>query len=166
MLLWGVNWPMMKMALAELNFWVFRSYCIASRPALVCCFQPEARRPRSRCCCASTGGACLVCALCNVAAWNILSAAALTMLPSGRAGWPTPCRSWVVLLSQVFLGEVLTFANRRDQHRHGRHRALAGGRVPGAAAPVAALMMMVASACSGVGIVLFKGFRISSRPPP
>ena len=29
-LLWGVNWPMMKMALAELNFWVFRSYCIAA----------------------------------------------------------------------------------------------------------------------------------------
>ena len=27
-ILWGVNWPMMKMVLAELDFWVFRTYCI------------------------------------------------------------------------------------------------------------------------------------------
>ena len=27
-ILWGVNWPMMKMVLAELDFWVFRTYCV------------------------------------------------------------------------------------------------------------------------------------------
>ena len=158
-LLWGVNWPMMKMALAELNFWVFRSYCIAAGLLWFVAFNLKRgiplKLPREH------WGRMLVCALCNVAAWNILSAAALTMLPSGRAGvlaYTMPL--WVVLLSRVFLGEVLT-PSRIAAISIGmggialllvdEFQALRG-------APVAALMMVASGLLWAVGIVLFKGF--------
>lgn len=158
-LLWGVNWPMMKMALAELNFWVFRSYCIAAGLLWFVAFNLKRgvplTLPREH------WGRMLVCALCNVAAWNILSAAALTMLPSGRAGvlaYTMPL--WVVLLSRVFLGEALT-ASRIAAISVGmggialllvdEFQALRG-------APVAALMMVASGLLWAVGIVLFKGF--------
>lgn len=99
-LLWGVNWPMMKMALAELNFWVFRSYRIAAGLLWFVAFNVQ--RGCLSHCLAKHWGRMFVCALCNVAAWNILSAAALTMLPSGRVGvlaYTMPL--WVVLLSRV-----------------------------------------------------------------
>ena len=158
-LLWGVNWPMMKMALAELNFWVFRSYCIAAGLLWFVAFNLKRgvplTLPREH------WGRMLVCALCNVAAWNILSAAALTMLPSGRAGvlaYTMPL--WVVLLSRVFLGEVLT-PSRIAAISIGmggialllvdEFQALRG-------APVGALMMVASGLLWAVGIVLFKGF--------
>ena len=82
--LWGVNWPMMKMALAELNFWVFRSYCVLAGLAWFLGYNLLAgvslKVPREH------WARLAICALCNVAGWNILSAAGLNMLPSGRAG--------------------------------------------------------------------------------
>ncbi|MBL8309174.1 MAG: DMT family transporter [Burkholderiales bacterium] len=158
-LLWGVNWPLMKMALAELDFWVFRSYCVI---AGLCWFVGY---------CVSRGVSLKLpreywlrmgfCALCNVAAWNILSAAALRALPSGRAGvlaYTMPL--WVVLLSRFFLGEALT-ATRVAALSIGmggiglllidEMNALRG-------APVAALMMVASGLLWAVGIVLFKGF--------
>lgn len=158
-LLWGVNWPMMKMALAELDFWVFRSYCIAAGLLWFAGFNlgrgVSLALPREHWLRMS------VCALCNVAAWNILSAAALSLLPSGRAGvlaYTMPL--WVVLLSRVFLGEALT-----------RPRVIAiSVGMSGIAlllidefqalrgAPLAALMMVASGLLWAVGIVLFKGF--------
>ncbi len=158
-LLWGVNWPMMKMALAELNFWVFRSYCIAAGLLWFVAFNLQRGVPLSLP--REHWGRMFVCALCNVAAWNILSAAALTMLPAGRAGvlaYTMPL--WVVLLSRVFLGERLT-ASRIAAISIGmggialllvdEFQALRG-------APAAALMMIASGLLWAVGIVLFKGF--------
>jgi drug/metabolite transporter (DMT)-like permease len=106
---WGINWPIMKLAMAELDFWVFRTYCVLAGLAWFLGYNlkagvslavPRALWPRLA-----------ASALCNVAGWNILSAAGLSMLPSGRAGilaYTMPL--WLVLLSRVFLGEALTWA--------------------------------------------------------
>ena len=156
---WGMNWPIMKLAMAELDFWVFRTYCLIAGfiwflaynlKAGVSLAVPRALWPRL-----------VASALCNVAGWNILSAAGLNMLPSGRAGilaYTMPL--WLVLLSRVFLGEALTWA---------RMIALTLGMTGIAlllvdefhtlqSAPVGALLMVASGFVWAFGIVLFKGF--------
>jgi drug/metabolite transporter (DMT)-like permease len=157
--LWGVNWPMMKMTLAELDFWVFRTYCIAAGLAWFLGYNllrgvslrvPRAWWPRLA-----------VSALCNIAGWNLLSAAGLNLLPSGRAGilaYTMPL--WVILISRFMLGEALTRL---------RLIAITLGMTGIAlllmdevhtlkSAPVGALLMVAAGLVWAVGIVLFKGF--------
>jgi len=158
-LLWGVNWPMMKLALAELDFWVFRSYCVVAGLTWFLGYNLKAgvslAVPRRY------WGRMVACALCNVAGWNILSAAGLGLLPSGRAGilaYTMPL--WVVLLSRWFLGEALT---RR------RVTAITLGMIGIGlllvdefqtlkTAPVGALLMVASGLVWAFGIVLFKGF--------
>ncbi len=155
--LWGINWPMMKMALAELDFWVFRTYCIAAGFSWFLAYNLATKTslmiPREY------WGRVLVCALCNVAGWNILSAAGLSLLPSGRAGllaYTMPL--WVVLLSRPVLGEPLTMA---------RIAAISLGMLGVAmllidefaalkAAPVGALLMVASGFVWAFGIVLTK----------
>ncbi len=157
--LWGVNWPMMKMALAELDFWVFRAYCIAAGLFWFVGYNLKAgislALPRE------FWGRMLVCALCNVAGWNILSAAGLALLPSGRAGilaYTMPL--WVVLLSRFMMGETLTKL---------RLTAITLGMAGIAlllvdefqtlkTAPVGALLMVGAGLVWAIGLVMFKGF--------
>lgn len=158
-LLWGVNWPMMKLVLVEMDFWVFRTYCVMAGLAWFVAYNLKAgislTLPREH------WRRMLVCALCNVAGWNILSAAGLGMLPSGRAGilaYTMPL--WVVLLSRWFLGETLTRM---------RIAAITLGMTGIAlllvdefqtlkTAPVGALLMIGSGLVWAVGIVLFKGF--------
>ncbi len=158
-ILWGVNWPMMKMTLAELDFWVFRTYCLAAGLFWFVGYNLKAgitlRLPRQY------WGRMLICALCNVAGWNILSAAGLNMLPSGRAGilaYTMPL--WVVLLSRFMMNEALTKL---------RLTAITLGMAGIAlllvdefqtlkTAPVGALLMVGAGLVWAIGIVLFKAF--------
>ena len=157
--IWGINWPLMKMALSELDFWVFRSWCIAA--GLLWFIAYDLRRgvplalPRAH------WGRMLLSALCNVSAWNILSAAALTMLPSGRAGvlaYTMPL--WVVLLSRVVLGERLTVWRivAISIGMAGIALLLADEFQMLRGAPVGALLMIVSGFLWAVGIVVFKGF--------
>jgi drug/metabolite transporter (DMT)-like permease len=158
-LLWGVNWPMMKMALAELDFWVFRTWCIAAGFTWFLAYNLKTNTslmiPREY------WARMFVCAMCNVAGWNILSASGLSLLPSGRAGllaYTMPL--WVVLLSRPFLGEALTLR---------RIAAIALGMSGVAlllideftalkAAPVGALLMVASGFVWAFGIVLTKRF--------
>lgn len=158
-LLWGVNWPMMKMALAELDFWVFRTWCIGAGIVWFLAYHlktntpfsiPRAHWPRLA-----------VCALCNVAGWNLLSASGLSMLPSGRAGilaYTMPL--WVVLLSRFLLNDALSKT---------RIAAIAIGMLGIAlllveevnalrAAPIGALLMIASGFVWAFGIILTKGF--------
>jgi drug/metabolite transporter (DMT)-like permease len=158
-LLWGLNWPMMKMALNELDLWVFRTWCICAGctwflgyhiKARISLAVPRQYWPRL-----------VVAALCNVAGWNLLSASGLSMLPSGRAGvlaYTMPL--WVVLLSRFMLNDPLT--NKRIA-------AIAIGMLGIAlllidefnalkAVPVGAMFMVASGFVWAFGIILTKGF--------
>ncbi len=158
-ILWGVNWSMMKMALAELDVWVFRTYCVLAGLAWFIAYNlitgvslkvPREYWPRL-----------VASALCNVAGWNILSSVGLNLLPSGRAGilaYTMPL--WVVLLSRFFLGEALTRTRliAITLGMSGIGLLLIDEVHTLKSAPVGALLMVAAGLVWAVGIVLFKGF--------
>lgn len=104
---WGLNWPMMKLALAEIPVWSFRGVCTASGAAglfLIALMGKQAIRiPPGQ------GRALVTTSLFNVTAWNVLIGYGLTMLPSGRTAiiaYTMPL--WTVLLSRWVLNERLT----------------------------------------------------------
>lgn len=158
-ILWGVNWPMMKMALAELDFWVFRTYCIAAGLLWFVGYNLRAgitlSLPREY------WGRMLICALCNVAGWNIFSAAGLALLPSGRAGilaYTMPL--WVVLLSRFMMNEALTKSRLTaiTLGMTGILLLLVDEFQTLKSAPIGALLMVGAGLVWAIGIVMFKRF--------
>lgn len=104
---WGMNWPLMKLALVEIPVWTFRGLCVASgaiglfiiaRAGSLQTRVPKGQWPRLA-----------VTAICNVTMWNLLIGYGLTLLPSGRTAilaYTMPL--WVVLLSTFVLHEKLT----------------------------------------------------------
>jgi drug/metabolite transporter (DMT)-like permease len=104
---WGLNWPMMKLTLADIPVWTFRGLCVASgtiglfiiarttgQPTRV----PAGQWPRLT-----------VTAIANVTMWNVLIGYGLLLLPSGRTAilaYTMPL--WTVLLSRFVLHENLT----------------------------------------------------------
>jgi drug/metabolite transporter (DMT)-like permease len=104
---WGLNWPMMKMALAEIPVWTFRGACTATGAAglfLIAWFgRQQIRVPKDQ------WRILIATSLCNVTAWNVFIGYGLTMLPSGRTAiiaYTMPL--WTVLLSRWVLHERLT----------------------------------------------------------
>ena len=104
---WGLNWPMMKLALVDIPVWTFRGLCIASgaiglfiiaRAGRQQTAVPAGQWPRLA-----------VTAIANVTMWNVLIGYALLLLPSGRTAilaYTMPL--WTVLLSRFVLREKLT----------------------------------------------------------
>ncbi len=104
---WGLNWPMMKMTLAELPVWTFRGLCVASGAIglfIIARVSGQAIRvPRDQ------WGRLIVVSICNVTLWNVLIGYGLRMLPAGRSAilaYSMPV--WAVLLSVFILDEKLT----------------------------------------------------------
>jgi drug/metabolite transporter (DMT)-like permease len=158
-LFWGLNWPMMKMALSELPVWSFRAACVSTgaiglfaiaRAGGLAVRVPQGQWPRL-----------LVTAFFNISLWNVLVAYGLSQLPSGRSAilaYTMPV--WVVLLSTFVLRESLT-----------RRRLLGLALGMGAivlllgnelatlkAAPVGALLVLAAALSWSVGTVLMKRY--------
>jgi drug/metabolite transporter (DMT)-like permease len=104
---WGLNWPMMKMALAELPVWTFRGVCCASGAIglfLIARLGGHTIRVPD-----GQWRQLLLTSLCNVTAWNVFIGYGLTMLPSGRTAiiaYTMPL--WTVLLSRWVLHERMT----------------------------------------------------------
>lgn len=104
---WGFNWPMMKMALAEIPVWTFRGLCcLCGAIGLFLIARLGSQRIR-----VPDGQWCqlLITSLCNVTAWNVFIGYGLTMLPSGRTAiiaYTMPL--WTVLLSRWVLHERMT----------------------------------------------------------
>jgi len=104
--IWGFNWPIMKVALAEFPVFSFRALCIAGGAAGLFAIArlmgtslriPEGYRLKVA-----------AIAFFNIVGWNMLALYGLTMLPAGRAtilAFTTPL--WLVPLSILFLNERL-----------------------------------------------------------
>ena len=104
---WGLNWPMMKMALAEIPVWSFRGVCTASG-AIGLFLIAWIGRQKIRVPVGQWPMLVLV-SVFNVTAWNVFIGYGLTMLPSGRTAiiaYTMPL--WTILLSRWVLHERLT----------------------------------------------------------
>jgi drug/metabolite transporter (DMT)-like permease len=162
---WGLNWPMMKLALQEVQPWAFRSLCLMvggmSLLALTRASGAPVTFPAAR-----LKPLALV-AVFNITAWHLLSAYALLNTGSGRAaiiGYTMPL--WASLLSvfvlraRLTLRQVLalTFGMAALVLLIGQDLAVVG------AAPLGALLMAGAALSWAIGTVLIKKFAWGGMP--
>jgi drug/metabolite transporter (DMT)-like permease len=105
-LLWGVNWPAMKLAVSEMGPWTFRAICLYAGAlglfaiALKLGLSLRVRRGHWR--------ALAISSILNVTIWHVCSAYGLTLVEAGRASliaFTMPI--WVGLFGALFLGERL-----------------------------------------------------------
>jgi drug/metabolite transporter (DMT)-like permease len=104
---WGVNWPAMKLAVAALPVWTFRSICLLvggfGLLAIARLARLPLRIPRGEL------RPLLITAFFNITVWHVTSAAGLTQLAAGRAAilaFTMPL--WATLIAMPLLGERLT----------------------------------------------------------
>ena len=106
-LLWGVNWPAIRISVAEISPWTFRTFCLVIAAATL--FAVSAARgtrlfvPRREL------APLIVVSLLNVTGWHMLTAYGLTMIGAGRGvllAFTFPL--WSVLFGAVILRERIT----------------------------------------------------------
>ena len=156
---WGLNWPMMKLALAEVPPWTFRTLCLMVGGSVLLALTRGSGGPitvpRARLL------PLLLVALFNITGWHLFSAYALLHTGAGRAaiiGYTMPL--WASLLSIWVL-------RTRPTARQGAALLLGMGALVllvaqdlGAvgATPTGALLMLGAAICWAIGTVLVKKF--------
>jgi drug/metabolite transporter (DMT)-like permease len=158
-LLWGLQWPLMKVALNELGPWTFRGLSLSLGAlvlmAIAALGKQPLRLPRRDI------GPLLLVAIFATTGWQLMSAYGVSLMPPGRAvilGFTMPL--WVVVLSGFLLKERPTTAQAL-----GLLLGLTGmGILMGpearklGTAPLGPSMMLVAAACWATGVVLMKFF--------
>ena len=163
-LVWGLNWPIMKTALAEIPPLPFRALClIPAGPTLLAIASLRHARWRLP---AREVAPLLLASLFNVTLWYLLSAYALSLMPAGRASilaYTMP--AWATLFGALALREPLSprgvvglalgMAGIAVLLVPDFHRVLA--------APLGALAMLSAAAAWAAGSVVMK--RFSWTPP-
>jgi drug/metabolite transporter (DMT)-like permease len=158
--LWGSNWPAMKLAVRELDPWTFRTICLlvggTGLLALVRAGGHSLAIPRRE------RGPLALAALFNITVWHLCSAYGLTRIQAGRGAiiaYTMPL--WTVILGRVLVG---------DRIGPGRLAALLLGLGGMAAlmapdvhalwaAPAGTLLMLAAAVGWGLGTVLTKARR-------
>jgi drug/metabolite transporter (DMT)-like permease len=102
--LWGLNWPAMRMAVLELSPWTFRVFCVTVSGGgllLLARLSGERIRPPPR-----VWPWLLLLAAFSVTAWQMLSAFALERIGGGHAAivaYTMPI--WAAMMSAAWLGE-------------------------------------------------------------
>lgn len=161
-LFWGVNWPIMKIVLAEWPIWTFRALCCAAGAIGLLSIAkmtgqqirvPEGQWPRLT-----------ITALFNITGWNVLSVYGLSNLPSGRAAilaFTMPL--WGILLGRLVLGEPLTLRKLSGMILGlGGLILLIGSDIHQLqAAPLGSLCMLAAALCWAIGTVLVKRYPVT-----
>ncbi|HYY62738.1 MAG TPA: DMT family transporter [Burkholderiales bacterium] len=166
-LAWGFNWTAMKVALAEVPPWTFRSLCLGLGSAvLFLVLRLGGQRiawPRGQ------WRRLWVLALLNITGWNILVAFGLTMIASGRASilaYTMPVLA--VPLSVWLLGERLTAAKALGLALGiaGLALLLGGAYRAIGAAPLGSLAVLGAAASWALGAVLQKKYPVAMPAAP
>jgi drug/metabolite transporter (DMT)-like permease len=155
--LWGVNWPLIKIAIGDIPELSFRGACTATGAAGLFLIARGAGLPL-----AMPRRAWLwvaAAALFNIAGWNVLMVYGIGLVTAGRAailGYTMPL--WGVALSALVLGERLNL-----RHGFGLALGLAGmGVLMGAdaavldSAPLGALLIVGAAMSWAAGTVILK----------
>lgn len=159
---WGFNWTAMKVALAEVSPWAFRSLCLGGGAAALFLVLragglrlavPRADWPRLA-----------LLALVNITSWNILVAYGVAMIPSGRAAiiaYTMPVLA--VPLSVWLLGERMTARKLFGLAlgMGGLALLLVEEMTNLKSAPVGALLVLGAAGSWAVGTVLQKRYPLS-----
>lgn len=159
---WGMNWPMIKMGLADIPVFTFRFLCVAAGAiGLFAIARASGLRiaiPRGEL------PPLVAQSLCNVTLWNILIAYGIQMMPSGRSAilaYTMPL--WTVILSAPILHEKLT--RRRLAGialGMGGLLLLLGSELASLeAAPLGALLIIGAALSWATGTTLTKKYRSS-----
>ena len=164
-LTWGLNWPMMKLALLEVPPWTFRSLCLMVGGSALLALalvsggpvtMPVRRLP-----------ALALVSVFNITGWHLFSAYALLYTGSGRAAiigytmplWASLLGLWVLhtrptarqVAALLFGMAALVLLIVNDLGALG-------------AAPTGALLMLGASLCWAIGTVLVKRFAWDPLP--
>ena len=106
-LVWGFNWTAMKVAIADIAPFTFRTLCLGLGSGVLFAFLRAGRQPLAipR----DQWPRLALIAFFNITCWNLLVVYGLSMLPSGRAAilaYTMP--AWSIPLSVLLLGERLT----------------------------------------------------------
>lgn len=164
---WGVNWAAMRIALAEVPPWTFRSMCLGlgSVVLFLVLHLGGQKIPWPR----GQWWRLWVLALLNITGWNMLIAYGLTMIPSGRASilaYTMPALA--IPLSVWLLGERLTVPKAL-----GLALGLAGlalllgeGYAAIGAAPLGTLLVLAAAVSWAFGAVLQKKYPVAMAAGP
>ena len=159
-LFWGINWPAMKIGLAEVTVWWFRAMCVwagaIGLPTIAKLSGASLRMPRDEI------PRLLLVSLFAMLGWQVCSAYGVSLMPAGRASiiaFTMPV--WSAMLGAVLLNEPITAPKIA-----GLALGLAGLAVlmgddllVFGTAPIGALFMLGAAASWAIGTVLFKMYK-------
>lgn len=159
-LFWGVNWPAMKIAVAEVPVWTFRTICLLVGGLGLLAISRAAglslRIPRRRL------GPLVAVSLLNITGWHVFSAYGVLHMEAGRASivaFTMPL--WAALLSVPILGERLGWSIVA-----GLAMGMAGMAIlvlpewqSVVAAPLGLIFMLLAALSWAAGTVLLKRWR-------
>lgn len=155
--LWGLNWPLMKMALVEIPVWWYRAMtvCIGAMGLLAISFLANGtiRLPRS------DFKALAGCVVFNIVGWHMFTGYGVSLMPAGRASiiaFTMPV--WAAILGTYFLGEAMTRYKVAGLILGVLGLALLIGPdlIVLQTAPLGALFMLGAAISWAIGTVLFK----------
>jgi drug/metabolite transporter (DMT)-like permease len=162
-LAWGFNWTAMKVALAEVAPWSFRTLCLAGGAVILFSILRAVGTPLAvpR----SQWRRLALLALLNITCWNILIAYGVAMIPSGRAAiiaysmpvLAIPLSVWLLnekMSGRKLLGITLGIG--------GLALLLADQIASLQAAPVGALLVLGAACTWAIGTVLQKKFPVAA----
>jgi drug/metabolite transporter (DMT)-like permease len=156
---WGLNWPMMKLALLEVPPWTFRSLCLMIGGGALLALARASGAPMAVP--MRLLPALALVSLFNITGWHLFSAYALLYTGSGRAaiiGYTMPL--WASLLGLWLLHTRPTLRQVAALLLGMAALVLLIVNDFGAlgAAPLGALLMLGASLCWAIGTVLVKRF--------
>ncbi len=158
-LFWGANWPGMKIALAEVPVWWFRSMCLTAGGGgllIIAAMSGTSLKVP-----AHQIPLLLLCAVFNIMGWHLFSAYGVQIMPAGRASiiaFTMPV--WAALLGSMLIGEPLTRAKLIGLTLGIASLAVLIGEdlLILNAAPLGAVFMLMAAISWAIGTVLFKKF--------
>ncbi|PJI37473.1 DMT family transporter [Ferrovibrio sp.] len=164
---WGINWPIMKIALNEMPVFTFRALCLGGGAlglfAIAIWKRMSLRIPRGHLL------HMLWISLFNITGWNVFVLYGLSMLPAGRTtilAFTMPL--WLIPMSALLLHERLTGWKLAGLGigLTGLVVLVGGEWEAMMAAPFGVLLVLGAAICWAIGTVLIKLWQVPMSPVP